>query len=132
MINQLSKFYPNLANSSKPLRDLLNTMNHWYWGTSQQKCFDDLKEELNSKCLLTLFEPNRLFIVSADASSYGSGGVLCQRQPDGKLNPIAYVSRSLTPMEQRCVQIEKEVLTVTWHVNGAIASPAPPAVPPLI
>ena len=114
MINQLSKFYPNLANSSKPLRDLLSTKIHWFRGTSQQKCFEDLKKELDSKFLLTLFEPNRLSIVSADASSYGLGGVLCQRHPDGKLKPIAYVSRSLTPMEQRYAQIEKEALAVTW------------------
>ena len=60
MINQLSKVYPNLAYSSKPLRDLLSTQNLWFWGTRQQKCFEDLKKELNSKCLLTLFEPNCL------------------------------------------------------------------------
>ena len=47
MINQLSKFYPNLANSLKPLRDLLSTKNHWFWGTSQQKCFEDQKKKLN-------------------------------------------------------------------------------------
>ena len=70
MINQLSKFYPFLASSSKPLRDMLSTKNHWFWEASQQKCFEDLKKELNSKCLLTLFEPNCLSIVSEDASSY--------------------------------------------------------------
>ena len=97
MINQLSKVYPNLANSSKPLRDLLSIKNLLFCGTRQQKCFEDLKIELNSKCFLTLFEPNRLSIVSTDASSYG---VLCQRQQDGKLKPTVYLCRSLTATEQ--------------------------------
>ena len=78
MINQFSKFYLNLANSSKLLRDLLSTKNWWCLGTSQQKHFNNLKEKLNWKCLLTLFEPNHLSIISADASSYGLGGLLCQ------------------------------------------------------
>ena len=114
MINELRKFYPNLANSTKLLRDFLSTKSHWCWRTSQRKCFEDLKKELNSKCLLTLFEPNHLSIVSTDASSNGLDGVLCQKQPDSKLKRISYVSRSLTPTELRYDQIKKEPLAVTW------------------
>ena len=49
---------------------------------------------------MALFEPNRQTIVSADASAYGLGAVLCQKQPDGSLRPNAYVSRAMTECEQ--------------------------------
>ena len=39
MVNQLSKFCPNLAEQTKPLCDLLSTKNAWLWGPSQAKAF---------------------------------------------------------------------------------------------
>lgn len=52
--------------------------------------------------------------VLADASSYGLGVVLRQRQTDGSLKPVAYISRALSEAEQRYAQIEKEAQDATW------------------
>ena len=64
--------------------------------------------------VLSLFDQSRETMVSADASSYGLGAVLLQKQPDGELKSLSCISRSLTPTEQRYPQIEKEVLAFTW------------------
>ena len=64
--------------------------------------------------VLALYSPKLETIVSADASSYGIGAVLLQRQLDGSLKPVSYASRSLTPTEQKYAQIEKEALGLTW------------------
>jgi len=81
MINQLGKFTPNLAENTKPLRDVLSTNNQWIWGSAQQKAFRQLQNLVSSNCVLTLFAPCRKTCVSADASSFGLGAVLTQQQP---------------------------------------------------
>ena len=114
MVNQLSKFLPNLAERTKPLRDLLSTKKHWYWGPDQERAFLELKEELCSSETLTLFDPMKPSKVLADASSYGLGGVLRQKHSDNDWRPVCYISRSMTETEQRYAQIEKEALALTW------------------
>ena len=64
--------------------------------------------------MLAFFDPVWETIVSADASSFGLCAVLLQKQLKGKLRPIAYVSRAMTPTEKRYTQIEKEALALTW------------------
>lgn len=73
-----------------------------------------MKRTLCSEKCLALFDPNRLSIVSADASAYGLGAVLSQKQPDNTYRPVIYISRSMTETEQRYAQIEKEALALTW------------------
>ena len=114
MTNQMSKFTSEMAEKAKPLRDLLSKKNQWSWGDKQQQAFDELKRELSSSPTLALYDPKRETIISADASSYGIGGVLLQKQPDQEWRPIAYASRALTSTEERYAQIEKEALAVTW------------------
>ena len=52
--------------------------------------------------------------ISADASLYGLGAVLQQKQASGELRLVAYISRALSETEQHYAQIEKEALAVTW------------------
>ena len=109
MINQLSKFSSNLSSKAKSLCDLLSTKNQWVWGPSQQQAFVDM----SSPRILALYNTAANTKVSVDASSFGLGGVLSQEQSNGSWQPISYISRSLTPTEQRYTQIEKECLVVT-------------------
>ncbi len=110
MVNHLTKFTPNLA---EILRDLLSKESHWCWGEPQKTAFQAIKEALTKSPILALFDPSRETIVSADASSYGLGAVLLQRQSGGNLRPVSYISRSMSPTEQRYAQIEKEALVLT-------------------
>ena len=88
MLNQMIKFVPNLANITKPLRDLLSAKNQWAWGQSQEEAFNRAKMILSSAPVLALFDTNLDTIVSSDASSFGLGTVLLQTQRPLKLSAL--------------------------------------------
>ena len=80
MLNQMIKFVPNLADTTKPLRDLLSTKNQWLREQRQEEAFNEAKTILSSAPVLALFDPNLEATVSSDASSFGLGTVLLQTQ----------------------------------------------------
>ena len=114
MTNQMGKFTPNLAEKTKPMRELLSTKNQWIWEAEQERSFLEVKKELSSTPTLALYSTDHETTISADASSYGLGAVLTQRQADSCWRPVAYDSRAMTEAEQRYAQVEKEALAVTW------------------
>lgn len=114
IVNQISKFTENLADKTRPLRELLSKHNLWCWESAQENAFREVKLVLSSTPSLALYDPNRSTELAADASSYGIGAVLSQQQPGGEYRPVAYISRALSPTEQRYAQIEKEALALTW------------------
>ena len=114
LVNQMSKFIPNLAEITNPLRELLVKNRQWTWDKTQQSAFEQIKTLLTHSPVLALFDPNLETLVAADASSFGLGAVLQQKQPDGEMKPVAFISRSMTTTERRYAQIEKEALAFTW------------------
>ena len=69
MVTQLGKFTPSLAETSKPLHDLLSKRNAWCWEESQETTFQSVKQLLISSPTLSIYSSDRETLVSADASS---------------------------------------------------------------
>jgi len=65
---------------------------------------------------LSLYDLSLPTKVSADASSYGLGAALLQKQTNGQWKPVVYSSGAMTSTEQRYAQIEHEALIVTWVI----------------
>ena len=43
MVNQMGKYLPNLAQTTKPLRDLLSKDSHWMWDRAREEAFNEIK-----------------------------------------------------------------------------------------
>src|SRR5436190_1279226 len=113
MVNQFSKFVPNLSYITRPIRDLLKKNVEFVWGLQQDESFKAIKKMLMSTPILAIYDPNAELRLLADASSYGLGCVL--EQKEGKYwKPISYGSKSLSDAEKSLAQIEKEALAITW------------------
>jgi len=92
MVNQLAKFVPNIADKTKPLRELLSKNIVWTWSEVHEAAFRNLKSILKSADVLAHYDVNKDVILSADSSSYGLGAVLYQRHGT-EHRPVAYASR---------------------------------------
>lgn len=114
MANYLAKFMPQLATITTPLKELQKERNEWIWAEPQETAFQRLKDTLSSPEVLAQYSNTADTRVAADASPYGIGAVLTQKQADGSWRPVTYISRGLTDTEKRYAQIEKEALAVTW------------------
>lgn len=107
LVTYMSPYIPNLADESAPLRDMLKKSAKFQWNASLQKAFNRIKQQICRNVTLSYFDPNKETIIQVDASLRGIGAVLTQ---DNK--PVAFASKSLTDVEQRYANIEREMLAV--------------------
>ena len=108
-----SRFIPNFATVTEPLRLLTRKGTPWRWNSIHQKAFDTLKNLLTDTQVMAHYDPSAPTHLRVDASPVGLGAVLTQTQ-DGVTRPIAYASRTLSNVERRYSQTEKEALAVVW------------------
>ena len=84
------------------------------WTEAQESAFNTLKDRLSSFKVLAYFNKDARTQVIADASPVGLGAVLVQQQTDGNFRPVYYAAKSLTDVERRYSQTEKEALALVW------------------
>ena len=111
-------FIPNYAAKAAPLTDLTKKgqPNKVSWEQPQEKAFVTLKRELASEPILHLPDSAEPFVLRTDASDVGIGAVLMQDH-DGKLFPVSYASRKLSPRECKYSTIERECLAIVWAIQ---------------
>ena len=109
MVQYLSKFLPNLADITKPLRDLTQKDVPWTWGPAQESAFEQMQAAVSSTPVLRYYNLAEEVTLQCDASQHGLGAALLQNG-----QPVAYASRALTSAETRYAQIEKELLAIVF------------------
>ena len=109
MVTYLTRFAPNLATLTAPLRDLLKKDVEFIWDACHDRAFQKIKDVLTDSPVLAYFNPNKDVTLQVDASKYGIGATLLQ---EGK--PVSYASKTLTLSEVGYAQIEKEMLAILF------------------
>ena len=118
MANYSSRYIPDYATITEPLRALTKKNAHFVWNKAQQEAFSKLKEALTSAPVMHYFDTKKETLLTVDASPVGISAILSQKD-NGSDNSrvIAYASRALTPVEKRYSQTEKEALSIVWAVE---------------
>ena len=65
-------------------------------------------------CLMAYYDLHKKTTLTVGASPYGLGAILSNVEKDGTAWHVAYASRSLTEVEQKYSQMEKEALAAFW------------------
>ncbi len=99
--NFYRKFILNFSSVVAPLSALTKGKNYsFHWCPEAESAFRELKLRFTSAPILTVQNPDKLFVVEVDASDVGIGAVLFQRGEDNRLRPCAFLSHRLTPTER--------------------------------
>ena len=114
LANYCSRYIPGLASITEPLRDLTKKNTTWQWTPNHTKALDQLKYTLSHNAVNTYYDMNKHTELIVDASPVGLGAVLAQHDKHGNSKVVAYSSRTLTDVESRYSQTEREALAVTW------------------
>ena len=113
MSNYCSQLIPDYATITAPLRELTKKNTTIKWSEACQAAYDKLKIVLTNKPVVSYFDIKKESIVLVDASPVGLSAVLAQRKPQSQETKIiAYASHSLTDVETRYSQTEKEALAI--------------------
>ena len=108
-----SSFIPDILTTADPLRKLTHPDTKFTWGPEEQQAFDQLEDQVATAAALTYFNLAASTQVMVDASPVGLGAVLLKRH-DRINRPIASASRTLSPVERRYSQTEKEGPGLAW------------------
>ena len=113
LVKWVGRFLPDLSSLAEPLMGLCRKGVAFVWDKEQAKAFRQIKQMVGDVKTLAYFDPNGETFVVADASPHGLGAVLYQRLGE-QYRVVEYAHRSLTSVERRYSQTEKEALGLVY------------------
>lgn len=111
------KFIQGFAAIARPLTTLTKKTVEWQWGPDQEQAIARLKDILTADPVLAIYHPEKETQVHTDASKFGLGAVLLQKQANGEIKVVAYASRQTTAAEQKYHSFELEALAVVFAIH---------------
>lgn len=112
------RFIKNYASLADPLTDALKKSKEKFQLKQEAlDSFHQLKKALTEAPVLVNPDYKKRFFIQCDASGYGIGAVLFQKDQEGNENPVAYYSQKLNAAQQNYSVTEKECLAAVMAVK---------------
>ncbi|QRW25742.1 Retrotransposable element Tf2 protein [Rhizoctonia solani] len=101
-----------LGHMARPLHNLVKKDTPWQWSTKEQEAFQGLKDTITNALVLCHADPSKPYFLETDASGAALGSILSQRQEDGWLHPLGFLSESFKGAKQNYDMHNKELLAI--------------------
>jgi len=112
-VNFYRRFIRDFSTIARPLFNLTRTDKAWSWSTKEREAFECLKMAVTTVPVLVSPQDSEPFRIEADSSDFASRAVLSQQLPgEEKWHPVAFYSKSLSPVEQNYEIHDKEMLAI--------------------
>jgi len=112
-VNFYRRFIWDFSTIARPLFDLTCSDKAWNWDTKEQDAFKCLKAAVTTAPVLVSPQDSEPFRIEANSSDFASGAVLSQQLPrEEKWHPVAFYSKSLSPVEWNYEIHDKEMLAI--------------------
>jgi hypothetical protein len=110
--NFVRRFVANFSQIARPLHNLVKKEVKWQWTDKEESAFRELQRAIINAPVIVHADPSKPYFLETDASGAALGSVLSQRQEDGRLHPIGYLSESFKGAEQNYDTHDKELLAI--------------------
>ena len=114
-VNLYQRFIKDFSHHACALFNVTKKDVRWKWEESEQVAFNKLKELITSAPVLIFLDNSRPYCIEADSSDVATGVVLSQQtllENGRKWHPIAFFSKSLSPIKQNYKIHDKEMLAI--------------------
>ena len=113
MTSYYRRFCQNFSSVAHPLISLTSPKSKFEWDETCQNSFNQIKNLLCSKPVLSTPDPSKPFMLQVDACDYGVGAVLLQEKSETHtLHPVSYFSSRLKKHQRSLSTVEKELLAI--------------------
>jgi len=117
--NFYRRFIHNFSGLVSPITDLLRQDVTFHWEKAQEAAFLKVVVLFTSgkTPILKHYDPDRPALLETDASDFAIAGILSQKFEDGRIHPVRFVSRKLTPAELNYDVYDKEMLAIVFSLR---------------
>jgi len=106
-------FIWDFSTIARPLFDLTHSDKVWNWDAKKREAFEHLKIVVTTTPVLVSPQNSEPFRIEANSSDFTSRAVLSQQLPgEEKWHPVAFYSKSLSPVEWNYEIHDKEMLAI--------------------